>query len=132
MPNHPISVALGATPAEAAAALATSVLGTSAGVPVISATSSAGLTVRSSDSSGSPGAVTINRPSGKCAIALGASSVVVTNSLVTASSTVLAVLQTTDAALLYIKSVVPGSGSFTITGNATATAAVTVAFLVIN
>lgn len=86
----------------------------------------------STDSSGTPGAVTLNKPSGKVAIAAGASSVVVTNSCVSATSIVLPVLQTTDATLTFIKSCVPSAGSFTVTGNANATAAVTVGFLVIN
>ena len=90
------------------------------------------LRVSMTDSSGTPGAATINKVAGKVAIAASASSVTVTNSLVTASSIVLAQLQTIDGTLLYIKAVVPTSGAFTITGNATATGAVTVAFLVIN
>lgn len=90
------------------------------------------LTADTTDSSGTPGAATINKPSGKVAIATGQSSVVVTNSLVTAASTVLAVLQFVDATCTQILSVVPGSGSFTITGNANATLATKVAFLVVN
>lgn len=90
------------------------------------------ITADTTDSSGTPGAATINKPSGKVAIAIGQSSVVVTNSLVTAASTVLAVLQFVDATATQILSVVPGSGSFTITANANATAATKVAFLVVN
>jgi hypothetical protein len=84
------------------------------------------------DASGTPGAATINEPSGKVAIAAGASSVVVTNNLVTASSIIIPVLQVADATLTQILRVVPGAGSFTITGNANATAATKVAFIVIN
>lgn len=90
------------------------------------------ITADTTDSSGTPGAATINKPSGKVAIAIGQSSVVVTNSLVTAASTVIATLQFVDATLTQILSVVPGSGSFTITGNATATASTKIAFLVVN
>lgn len=90
------------------------------------------ITADTTDASDTPGAATINKPSGKVAIAIGASSVVVTNSLVTAASTVLAVLQFVDATATQILSVVPGSGSFTITANANATAATKIAFLVIN
>lgn len=90
------------------------------------------ITADTTDSSGTPGAATINKPSGKVAIAIGASSVTVTNSLVTAASTVIATLQFIDATLTQILSVVPGSGSFVITGNANATAATKVAFVVIN
>ena len=131
-PAHPIFVALGATPADAAAQLATSVLSTSTGTPIMAVTTAGGLLLNTTNLSDTPGAATINKPSGKVAIALGAASVVVTNSLVTTSSTVLCQLQTTDATLLYIKSVIPAAGSFTITGNAVSTAAVTVAFFVLN
>lgn len=78
------------------------------------------------------GAVTINKPSGTANIAAGASSVVVTNSLVTANSLVLAVLQFVDGTLTFIKAVVPAAGSFTITGNANATAQTKVAWFVIS
>ncbi len=84
------------------------------------------------DASGTPGNATINKASGKVAIAIGASTVTVTNSLVTAASIVTATLQTADATLTFIKSVVPGAGSFVITGNANATAATKVAFTVQN
>jgi hypothetical protein len=94
--------------------------------------STGGLKVLTTDGSGTPGAATINRASGKVAIATGQATVTVTNSLVSAASTVLAQIQTADATLLYIKSVVPGAGSFVITGNANATAATTVAWVVIN
>lgn len=90
------------------------------------------ITASTTDSSASPGAATINKASGKVAIAIGASSVVVTNSLVTSASTVLAVLQFVDATATTILSVVPTAGSFTITVNANATAATKVAFFVVN
>ena len=84
------------------------------------------------DASGTPGAATINFPAGTVAIAIGAASVTVTNSLVTASSRVFAVLQFVDATLTTIRTVVPANGSFVITGNANATAATKVAFFVTN
>lgn len=84
------------------------------------------------DSSGTPGAATINKPSGQVSIAAGASSVVVTNSLVSATSIVQPVLQFADATLTFIKTCVPGAGSFTITGNANATANTKVGFTVFN
>lgn len=90
------------------------------------------LSLDATDASGTPGAATINKPAGKVAIAIGASSVVVTNSLVTSASIVLAVLQFADATANTIRSVVPGTGSFTINVNAAATAATKVAFVVIN
>jgi len=84
------------------------------------------------DSSGTPGNVTNNNPRGLVAIAAAATSVTVTNSLVTATSHVLCQLQTADGTLTNINSVVPGAGSFTITGNAAATGVTKVAFMVIN
>ena len=84
------------------------------------------------DATGTPGAVTVNKAAGQVAIAAGASSVVVTNSLVTTASIVLVVLQRVDATLTQILSVVPGAGSFTIRGNANATATTTMGFVVHN
>lgn len=86
----------------------------------------------STDSSGTPGNATINKPSGKVAFAIGASTITVTNSTVTAASIVLCQLQFSDATLTSIKCVIPASGSFVITGNATATAATKVGFVVFN
>lgn len=87
---------------------------------------------QTTDSSGTPGAATINKPSGQVAIAAGASQVVVTNSLVATTSVVYAVVQQTDATLLRVDRVVPAAGSFTIIGNANATAATKVGFVVFN
>lgn len=84
------------------------------------------------DSSGTPGAATINKASGKVSIAASAASVVVTDSAVTASSIVTAVFQATDATCTFIKSVVPAAGSFTVTANANCTAAAKVGFIVSN
>lgn len=81
---------------------------------------------------GTTGNRTINAPAGTVNIAAGQSSVVVTNNLVTANSLVFTVIRTADASLNYIDNVVPGAGSFTITGNANATGTVSVGFLVIN
>jgi len=78
------------------------------------------------------GAVTISKMSGRANIAAAASSVVVTNTLVTAASKVFAVLAAVDATATGIASVVPTAGSFTITANAVATGNTAVDFLVIN
>ena len=59
------------------------------------------------------GAVTINKAAGRVNIAAAGTSVVVTNSLVTANSHVMAVMSTADATGRVI-SVVPAAGSFTI------------------
>lgn len=91
------------------------------------------ITLDATDTSATPGAVTINKPSGQVSIAAGASDVTVTNNLVTASSVVMAVMQQTDATLTYIMRVEPAAGSFTIYGNSAATgASVKVGFVVFN
>lgn len=101
--------------------------------PVITAPSVSGsVDFDNTDSSGTPGNVTINKPAGKFAVAIGASTVTVTNSLVTAASHVFCQLQFADATLNEIRTVIPGAGSFVFTGNANATAATKVAFVVIN
>lgn len=74
------------------------------------------------DSTGTPGAATINKASGKSAIAAGASSVVITNSLVTAASRVLITPHARDATCKELIAV-PALGSFTVSGTANATAA---------
>jgi hypothetical protein len=88
------------------------------------------LTVVSTDSSGTPGNATINTLSGRAAFAAGGSTVVITNSLVTANSKVF-VQQRNDTTLKSI-SVNPAAGSFTVTGNAAATAITIFDFLVVN
>ena len=95
-------------------------------------TLSGNIQVDSSDASGTPGAATINKPSGVVAVAIGQSSVTVTNSLVTANSKVFTTLQFADATFTTIRTTVPTSGAFTITGNANATAATKIAFFVLN
>ncbi len=80
---------------------------------------------------GTTGARTINRTTGTVNFAAGASSLVVTNSLVSASSLVFCMIRTNDTTAL-LKNVVPTSGSFTITLNANATAETSVGFIVIN
>lgn len=91
-----------------------------------------GPTTSFTDASGTPGNATVNATRGKVAIAAAASSVVVTNSKVNANSQILVTLEGADATLLYIKSVVPAAGSFTVTGNAAATAATSLKFTVVN
>lgn len=86
----------------------------------------------STDASATPGSVTINKPSGIVAIAAGNAGVTVTNSYVTASSIVIPTLRTNDNTLVAIRSVLVGSGSFTISGSANATATTVVSFVVYN
>lgn len=80
---------------------------------------------------GTVGAVTINKSAGRVNIAGAGTSVVVTNSNVTAASKVFAVIATADATAV-LKNVVPGAGSFTITLNAAATAQTAIDFFVVN
>lgn len=84
------------------------------------------------DSSSTPGNVTNSTPRGRVAVAAGANTVTVTSTIVTANSTVLAQVTSTDATLNTVLQVVPGAGTFTITCNAAATAATKVDFIVIN
>jgi len=90
------------------------------------------LSLPATDSSSTPGSVTINSPTGQFAVAAGSASATVTNSSVSATSVVLCVIQSADATLTGIVSVVPSAGSFVFTGNANATAACKVGFIVVN
>lgn len=78
---------------------------------------------RGTDSSASPGAATADRPIGKNAIAAAASSVTITNSLVTTASVILITPHARDATCKELIAV-PAAGSFTVSGSAAATAAV--------
>lgn len=85
------------------------------------------------DSSGTPGNVTNNSPRGRVAFAAAATTVVVTNSLVTASSMVKVQLRSGDGSLSVVTTCLTAAGSFTITGNAATTGTAAQAdFLVIN
>jgi hypothetical protein len=88
-------------------------------------------TVISTDSSGTPGNATINNLSGRAAFAAAASTVVITNSKVTATSKVFVSLAGGDATLTSVR-VTPAAGSFTVTGNAAATGTKNFDFLVVN
>ncbi len=72
------------------------------------------------NSTGTPGNATINLATGRSAIAAGASTVTITNSLVSATSIVFVVLQTNDATAI-LKNVVPGAGSFVVNTTAAVT-----------
>lgn len=80
---------------------------------------------------GTTGARTINKPAGSVNFAAAATSLVVTNSLVTAASIIIATVATNDSTMKSVVAVA-GSGSFTLTANAAATAETRVSFLVIN
>jgi hypothetical protein len=79
------------------------------------------------------GAYTNNSNSGVVAIAAGASSVVITNSLVDANSKIYAVVDqaAADGTLLRVERIVPAAGSFTIYGTANATATTLIAWAIL-
>lgn len=80
---------------------------------------------------GTTGARTINKPAGTVNFAAAATSLVVTNSLVTANSIIIATVGTNDATMTSVAAVA-AAGSFTLHANAAATAETRVNFLVIN
>lgn len=80
---------------------------------------------------GTTGAQTINITTGRVNFAAAATSLVVTNSLVTANSIVHCTVATNDTTMKSA-ACVPTAGSFTIYGNAAATAETAVAFTVTN
>lgn len=79
---------------------------------------------------GTTGAQTINRHAGSVNFAAGATSLVVTDSLVTANSVIMATVATDDATLVSVKAI-PAAGSFTLKSNAAATAETRVQFRVL-
>lgn len=81
---------------------------------------------------GTTGNQTINKPTGTVNIAAAGTTVTVTNSLVTATSIIYCVIRTNDATATGIKNVVPSAGSFVINLNASATAEVSIGFIVFN
>jgi pectate lyase-like protein len=80
---------------------------------------------------GTTGARTIDKPTGTVNFAAAATTLVVTNALVTTSSIIIATLGTVDTTMKSVVAVA-GSGSFTLTANAAATAETRVNFLVLN
>lgn len=83
------------------------------------------------DSSASPGDATLNNAAGKSAIAAGASAAVITSSKVSSTSIILVTPLDNDTTLTRFKAV-PASGSFTVTGNANATATWKFQWFVVN
>lgn len=80
---------------------------------------------------GTTGTQTINKTAGSVNIAAGQSGMVVTNSLVTTSSIILATIATNDAAITSVKAVA-SAGNFSLFADALATAETRVNFLVLN
>jgi len=91
-----------------------------------------GLASASTVASTTTGAVTANVRSGICAVAAGASSIVITNELVNASTKVNAYVSqaAADGTLLRVERIVAAAGSFTIYGTANATATTLIAWYV--
>ena len=89
-----------------------------------------GLAATSTVASTTTGAVTANVRSGICAIAAGASSIVITNELVNASTKINAYVSqaSADGTLLRVERIVAAAGSFTIYGTANATATTLIAW----
>lgn len=97
--------------------------GTSVGATTRAAVSATLMAVTATDSTGTPGNVTNNSANGRAAFAAAGSSVVVTSGAVAATDTVqVTLLGAADATLLYVAGVTVSAGSFTVTGNAPATA----------
>lgn len=86
---------------------------------------------RTNTAGGTTGAQTINKSAGSVNFAASATSLVVTNSLVTATSNIIATVSTNDGTLKSVQAV-PAAGSFTLFANAAATAETRVVFLVTN
>lgn len=80
---------------------------------------------------GTTGSVTMNTARGIVAFAAASSTITITNSLVTATSTVLVVLQTNDTTAI-LKNVVAAAGSFVITLTANTTGTTKASFIVFN
>lgn len=80
--------------------------------------------VQGTDSSGSPGAATINKPSGKSAIAASASAVTITDSTVTANSQIYISPLGADATCIFLRvSAITAATSFVVTGYSAASVA---------
>lgn len=79
------------------------------------------------------GAVTTSAQSGRVTVAIGQSSIVVTNPLVDANSKIFAVVNqaAADGTLLRVERIVPAAGSFTIFGTAAATAATVIDWILL-
>lgn len=85
------------------------------------------------DSTGTPGSVTNNSPSGRAAFAAAGSTVTVTNSSCLATSKVFVqLIGAADTTLTSITALTISAGSFVVTGNAAATATKSFEFTVFN
>lgn len=115
-----------------ASALALRVYSDSGTTSVLDVTAVGGKQVwQTTDSSGTPGAATINKASGRSAIAAAASSVVITNSVVSAASKVFISPLSRDTTGLLPTVTTRGAGSFTVTTSANCTSALSFDWIVI-
>lgn len=106
--------------------------GATVGATTRAAVSATTIASTATDSTGTPGNVTNNSANGRAAFAAAGTAVVVTCSAVAAADTVqVTLLGAADATLLYIAGVTVAAGSFTVTGNAAATAAKSFMYTVI-
>jgi hypothetical protein len=88
--------------------------------PAVNASNIGIFGVLSSDSSGTPGPATINKQSGRSALAAGFSSVMITNSTVAAADHVFFACETIDATATRFETI-PGVGSFIFSASGVAT-----------
>jgi hypothetical protein len=93
-----------------------------------------GLASASTRASTTTGAVTYNGLQGTCAVAAGASSIVITTNKCDANSIVVAYVSqaAADGTFLRVERVLPAAGSFTIYGTAAATATTLVSWAIIS
>jgi len=87
---------------------------------------------RTITAAGTTGDRTINKMAGRVNLAAATATLTVTNSLCTVDSIVVATLGTADATATFIKSVVPGNGSFVVTTNANTTAETAINWVLFN
>lgn len=107
--------------------------GATVGQTTAAAVKTSNLAATFTDSSSTPGNVTNNSPRGRVALAAGATTVTVTNSLVTAASAIFAQVRSVDGAANDLVSVLPAAGSFTATMNgATTGTGCVIDFMVVN
>lgn len=83
-------------------------------------------------SAGTTTPVTINKAAGRIKMAVGTSVFVVNSTLCFANSLIFLQIETADATLTRVALTSKAAGTFTITGNANATGAVIVQFLIVN
>ena len=118
-----VAVAPAAYRRESVAITGGTINNTTVGATTRSSVAATSLQLNTTDSTGTPGNVTNNSANGRAAFAAAGNTVVVTNSQVAAGDTVqVTLLGAADATLDRIVGVTVAAGSFTVIGNAAATA----------